>query len=100
MEAVTEFVFLGSRITADSDCSHEIKRRLLLYFLDSSVSKESTCNAGDPGSIPGTGRSPEEGKGYPLQYSGIENSMDFVVRGFAKSQTRLRDFHYTDKREP
>ena len=38
--------------------------------------KESTCNAGDPGSIPGSGRSLGEGKGYPLQYSGLENSMD------------------------
>ena len=90
MEAVTDFTFLGSKITADSDCSHEIKRRLLLYFLDSSVSKESTCNAGDPGSIPGTGRSPEEGKGYPLQYSGMENSMDYTVHGVTKS---LSDFH-------
>ena len=45
-------------------------------FPDSSVAKESTCNAGDLGSIPGMGRSPGEGKGYPLQYSGLENSMD------------------------
>ena len=40
----------------------------------SSAGKESTCNAGDLGLIPGLGRSPEEGKGYPLQYSGLENS--------------------------
>ena len=39
---------------------------------DSSVGKESACNAGNPGSIPGSGRSPGEGKGYPLQYSGLE----------------------------
>ena len=45
-------------------------------FPDSSVGKGSTCNAGDLGSIPGMGRSPGEGKGYPLQYSGLENSMD------------------------
>ena len=44
-----------------------------------SVGKESACNAGDPGLIPGLGRSPEEGKGCPLQYSGLENSMDCVV---------------------
>ena len=44
---------------------------------DSSVGKECTCNAGDPGSIPGLERSPGEGLGYPLQYSGLENSMDF-----------------------
>ena len=42
----------------------------------SSVGKESTCIAGDAGLIPGSGRSPGEGKGYPLQYSGLENSMD------------------------
>ena len=40
-----------------------------------SVGKESTCNAGDLGSIPGLGRSPGEGKGYPLQYSGLKKSM-------------------------
>ena len=45
-------------------------------FPDSSVGKESACNAGDLGLIPGLGRSPGEEKGYPLQYSGLENSMD------------------------
>ena len=59
---------------------------------DSSVGKECTCNAGDLGSIPGLGRSPGERKGYPLWYSGLENSMDSVVHGVAKSQTRLSDF--------
>ena len=54
---------------------------------DSSVGKESTYNVGDPGSIPGSGRSPGEGKGYPLQYSGLENSMDCIVHGVAKSWT-------------
>jgi len=54
---------------------------------DSSVGKESTCNAGDPGLIPGLGRSPGEGKGYPLQYSGLENSMDCMVDGVTKSGT-------------
>ena len=57
------------------------------YFLDSSVGKESACNAGDPSSIPGLGRSLGEGKGYPLQYSGLENSMDCIVHGISKSQT-------------
>ena len=56
--------------------------------------KESACNAGGLGSIPGLGRSPGEGKGYPLQYSGLENSMDCIVHGVAKSRTRLRDFHF------
>ena len=45
-------------------------------FPDSSVGKESTFNAGDPGSISGPGRSAGEGKGYPFQYTGLENSMD------------------------
>ena len=54
-------------------------------FPDSSVGKESACNAGDPGTIPGLGRPPGEGKGYPLQYSGLENSMDCVVLGVTNS---------------
>ena len=48
-------------------------------FPDSSAGKESTCNAGDPSSIPGWGRSTREGIGYLLQYSGLENSMDGIV---------------------
>ena len=60
---------------------------LLMGFPDSSVGKESTCNAGDPSSIPESGRSPGEGKGYPLQYSVLENSMDCIVHGIAKSWT-------------
>ena len=59
-----------------------------------SAGKESACNAGDLGSIPGLGRSTGEGKGYPLQYSGLENSMDYIVHGVAKSRTQLRDFHF------
>ena len=47
--------------------------------------KESSCNAGDLGSIPGLGRSPGEGNSYPLQYSGLENSMDSIVHGVTKS---------------
>ena len=67
----------------------------LASFPDSSVGKESTCNAGNLGSIPGLGRSPGEGKGYPLQDSGLENSMDYIVPGVTKSRTRLSDFHFT-----
>ena len=63
-------------------------------FPQSPVGKESACNAGDPGSIPGSGRSPGEGKGYPLQYCGLENSMDCIVHGAAKSRTRLSDFQF------
>ena len=101
-----------------------------LGFPDSSVGKESACNAGDPGLIPGLGRSTGKGyplqyswaslvaqlvkilptvretgfnpwvgkipwrrKGYPFQYSGLENSTDYIVHGVAKSLTRLSDFH-------
>ena len=59
-----------------------------------SAGKESACNVGDLGSIPGLGRSPGEGNGCPLQYSGLENSLDCVIHGAAKSQTRLSDFHF------
>ena len=57
--------------------------------------KESACNAGDPGSIPGWGRSPGEGNGYPLQYSGLENPTDrevwwAIVLRVAKGQTQLK----------
>ena len=103
-------------------------------WTDSSVGKEFACNAGDPGSIPGSGRSAREGigyplqyswaslvvqlvknppamretwiwslgwkdspgggKGYPLQYSGLENSMDCIIHGITKSWTRLSNFHF------
>ena len=58
-----------------------------------SAGKESACSVGDLGSIPGLGRFPGEGKGYPLQYSSLENSMDCIILGAAKSRTRLSDFH-------
>ena len=58
-------------------------------FPSSSAGKEYTCNVGDLGWIPGLGRSSREGKVYPLQYSGLENSMDSIVHGVAKSQTWL-----------
>ena len=70
---------------------HELWRQ---GFPGSSVGKESACNARDVGSIPGLGRSSGEGKGYPLQYSGLENSMDFIVHGVAKSRRQLNDFHF------
>ena len=64
-----------------------------LGFPGGSAGKESACNAADLGLIPGLGRSPGEGNSYPLQYIGLENSMDGIVHGVAKSQTRLNDFH-------
>ena len=56
--------------------------------------KESACNTGDLGLIPGLQRSPGEGNDYPLQYSCLENSMDCVVHGVTKSRTQLSDFHF------
>ena len=56
-------------------------------FPGGSASKEFACNAGDLDSITGFGRSPGEGKGYPLQCSGLENSMDCIVHGVTKSWT-------------
>jgi len=69
---------------------------MYLGFPAASDSKESACNAGDPGSIPGLGRSPGEEDGNPLQYSCLGNSMDrgawwATVYGIAKSQTQLSD---------
>ena len=60
-----------------------------------STSKESTYNAGDLDSIPGLGRSRGEGKSYAFQYSGLENFMDCIVHGVAKSWIQLSDLHST-----
>ena len=74
-------------------------RRAVESFPGGSDGQESACNEGDQGSILGLGRSAGEGKGYPLQYSGLENSMDreawqATVHGVAKHQTRLNSFHF------
>ena len=66
---------------------NRMKVTRLTGFPGGSVSKESTCHAGDLGSVPGLGGSPREGKDYPLQYSGLENSTDYTVHGVAKSRT-------------
>ena len=71
-----------------------------LGFPGGSEVKASACNEGDLGSIPELGRYPGEGNSYPLQYSGLENSMDrgawqAAVHSIAKSQTRLSDFHFS-----
>ena len=79
---------------------------VFMGFLGGTVGKESTCTAGDLGSIPGLGRSPGEGHGNPLQYSCLENPMEggawrATVHGFAKSWTWLRDYQFsTAQRRP
>ena len=69
-----------------------------MSFPGDSDNKESACNAGDPGSVPGWGRSPGEGNGYPLLYSCLENPMDrgawqATFHGVAKSRAQLSDYH-------
>ena len=64
-------------------------------FPGGSDGKASACSVGDLYSIPGLGRSPGEGKGYPLQYYGLENSVDCIARGVAKSRTRPSNFTCT-----
>ena len=59
-----------------------------------SAGQKSACNVGDLGSFPGLGRSPGEGKGYPLQYADLENSMDCIVHGVAKSEQIPLHFIY------
>ena len=75
-----------------------------MSFPGGSDDKASACNVGDPGSIPGLGRSPGEGNGNPLQYSCLENPTDggawqATAHGVAKSRTRLSDFtfHFEDR---
>ena len=73
---------------------------VFLGFPGGSVGKESYCNAGDLGSgdldlTPGLGRSSGEGNSYPFQYSGLENSMDYIVHGVTKTQTQLSSFQST-----
>ena len=67
---------------------------VFLGFPGGSAGKESSCNAGDLSSIPGFGRFPGEGNSYSLQDSGLENSMDCIVHGVAKSQTQLSVFTF------
>ena len=84
--------FIDGFVIAVLGNTYEIKDELIevdafMGFPGGLDGKESASNAGDPGSIPGLGRFPGEGKGYPLQYSGLENSMDCIVHGVAKSRT-------------
>ena len=73
---------------------------VFLGFPCGSPGKESACNAGDLGSIPGLGRPPGEGKGCSLQYSVLENAMDSIAHGVTKSLTRLSHFRFHSVSHP
>ena len=83
---LSQFSFSAARVVL-FNIRYIISLPLPRASLGGSAGKESACNVGAVGSIPGLGRSPEEGKGYPLQYSGLENSMDCIVHGVTESQT-------------
>ena len=83
------FITLNSKLPVLIKESHFVTDS----FPGGSAGKESACNVGDLGLIPGLGRSPGEGNGYPLQYFGLDNSIDYIVHGDTKSQTQLSDFH-------
>ena len=74
---------------------HKPSTPVFLGFHGGLAGKESAYNAGDLGSIPGLGRFSGEGNSYPIQYYGLENSVDCIVHGVAKSQAQLSDFHFT-----
>ena len=88
----TPVQFLGREDPLDKD---RLPTAVFLGLPSGSAGKESACSVGDLGLIPGLGRSPREGNNYPLQCSGLENSMDCIVHGVAKSQTWLSNFHFS-----
>ena len=80
-----------------SKTTHSFKPKIwesILTFFLCSAGKESVCNAGGLGLIPGLRRCSGEGKGCPLQYSGLENSKNCIVHGVTKSRTWWSDFHF------
>ena len=88
------------RLTTKPQCSHDLQEIIQSASHSGSDRKASACSAGDPGSIPGSGRSPGEGNGNPLQYSWLENPVNggawwAIVHGVTKSRTRLSDFTFT-----
>ena len=88
----TPVQFLGWEDLLEND---GLPTPVFLGFSGGSAGKESTGNGRDLGLIPGLERSPGEGNGYPLQYSGLEKSMDCIVHGIAKNWTQMNDFHFT-----
>ena len=83
-----QFLPIVDYINVGEDSNEKMKvSDFIMGFPYGSAGKESACNAGDLGSIPGLGRSLGEGKDYPLQYSGLQNSMNYIGHGVAKSWT-------------
>ena len=85
---------LNQSLTDGWDGKSEPQEWKRVGFPGGSEGQESACNARDLGSIPGLGRCRREGNGYPLQYSGLENSMDCTVHGVTKSQMWLSNLHF------
>ena len=75
----------------DSWRRDELPTPVFLGFPRGSAGKESTCHVGDLGSIPELGRSPGKGKGYPLQYSGLENSMDYIYSPWGRKESDMTE---------
>ena len=90
----TPVQFLGQ----ENPTRRRLPAPVFLDFPGGSASKESACNAGYPGSIPGSGRSPGEGNGSPLQCFGLENSVGCIVNGVTKSQIQLSKTYFTSLR--
>ena len=91
---LSSFHYFHQKYTFEVIYGDRLPTPVFLGFPCGSAAKESAYSAGDLGSIPGLGRFPGEGKGYLLQYSGLENSMDCIVHGVANSRTRLDNFHF------
>ena len=93
-EASDTFLFVGSPVPMKVMFTLYCSLLSAMGFPCGSAGKEWVCNVGDLSSIPGLGRSPGEGKGYPLQSSGLENSVDCIVHRVAKSRTQVSDVHF------
>ena len=91
---MSQFFTLGGQ-SIGASASASVLVNIQGCFACGSARKEFTCNAGDLGLIPGLEKSSGEGKGYPFQYSGLENSLDCIVHGVAKSWTQLSNFHFS-----
>ena len=91
---LSSFHYFHQKYTFEVIYGDRLPTPVFLGFPCGSAAKESAYSAGDLGSIPGLGRFPGEGKGYLLQYSGLENTMDCIVHGVANSRTRLDNFHF------